>query len=187
MLPGHINQMLENVKGLTGVLNYRYILGSGGNTFDMVYPQKAQELVSKTLQARKIPSIPTLYVLCGNPNASVTKECGIMPLNFAFPSVSKRFLEDTSVWLRKGVDCIYFESGSNTLQPVNRDTVIRTRQLIDQKKIMLSSVILFVSGGIKSPSSARTFAGIADYVVVGGHFERNGVKEVPEFVAALKT
>lgn len=183
MLPGHINQMLEDVRGLIGVLNYKYILGSGGNTFDRVYPQEAQELVSKTLQARKIPSIPTLYVLCGDPNASVTKECGILPLNFAFLSVSKRFLENTSVWLRKGVDCIYFESGSNTPQPVNQDTVIRTRQLINEAR---SRVSLFVSGGIKSPSSARAFAGIADYVVVGGHFERNGVKEVPEFVAALK-
>lgn len=183
MLPGHINQMLEDVKGLTGVLNYQCILGSDGNTFDRVYPQVAQELVSKTLHARKIPSIPTLYVLCGDPNASVTKESGILPLDFTFPSVSKRFLKDTSDWIGKGVEYLYFESGSNTPQPINQDIVIQTRRLIDGFK---NKVILFVSGGIKSPSSARTFAGIADYVVVGGHFERNGVKEVPEFVAALK-
>lgn len=183
MLPGHINQILEDVKGLTGVLNYKYILGSGGNTFDKVYPQTAQELVSKTLQARKIPSIPTLYVLCGDPNASVTKECGILPLDFTYPLVSERFLKDANDWIGKGVECLYFESGSNTPQPINQNIVIQTRRLIDGSK---NKVILFVSGGIKSPSSARTFAGIADYVVVGGYFERNGVKEVPEFVAALK-
>lgn len=155
-----------------------------GNSFDIAYPQKARDFISKTLQERKITSIPTLYVLCGNPNASVSKECGILPLDLSSTSINKRFLEDTNVWLNKGIECVYFESGSGAAHPLNQDTVLETRYLIDRLKPEAS---LFVSGGIRNPAHARMFAGIADYVVIGGHFERNGVKDTNEFVATLKT
>lgn len=138
----------------------------------------------KILQDRKITSIPTLYILCGDPNASVSKVSGVLPLNLCSSLVNKRFLEDTSVWLNRGVKCIYFESGSGAGQPINRETVIQTRHLIDK---LSTQVSLFVSGGVRTIEHARLFAGITDYVVVGGHFERNGVTEVPKFVEALRT
>lgn len=184
ILPGHINQILEATPGISGIFNYRYIMGDGGNDFDKIYPQEIRELVVKTLQAKKIPNILTLYVLCGDPNASVSKVSGILPLDLASSSMNRLFLKNTGAWLEEGIDCIYFESGSGAAQPLSRDTVIQTRHLIDKLRPEAS---LFVSGGIRSPIQARLFAGIADYVVVGGHFERNGVKEVPEFVAALRT
>lgn len=184
IFPGHLDQIPKNGDGINGLLNYKYIMGSGGRDFDQAYPPKAREYVAKTLQARNIPDISTLYILCGDPNASVSKVSGILPLDFTLPSVSERFLKDTSIWLNKGVECVYFESGSGAGQPINQDTVIQTRHLIDKLNTQVS---LFVSGGVRSPAHARLFAGIADYVVVGGYFERNGVKEVPEFVAALRT
>lgn len=73
--------------------------------------------------------------------------------------------------------------GSGAGQPVNLKTVIQTRHLIDK---LYNKTSLFVSGGIRNPVHVRLFAGTADYIVVGGHFERNGTREVPEFVEALK-
>lgn len=183
ILPGHFDQIPVNGGGITGVLNYTYIMGNNGNSFDIAYPQKIREFILKTLQDRKITSIPTLYILCGDPNASVSRISGILPLDLASTSVNKRFLKDTSVWLGRGVECLYFESGSGSVQPINQNTIVQTRHLIDKLRTNSS---LFVSGGIRNPNHVRLFAGIADYVVVGGHFERNGVKEVPEFVTALR-
>lgn len=183
ILPGHLDQIPVGKRGVSGVLNYQYIMGSGGNDFDAVYPENARKFVSKTLKDRQIPSISTLYILCGDPNASVSRVSGILPLDFASLSVRERFLEDMNVWLARDIECVFFESGSNTLGPMDRNIVIQTRQMIDSFRTETS---LFVSGGIRNPVHARLFAGIADYVVVGGYFERNGVKEVADFLAALK-
>lgn len=173
ILPGHIGQIPTDQRVVTGVLNYAYIMGSGGNDFDMVYPEEARILVAETLQARKIPSIPTLYVLCGDPNASVSKVSGILPLDLTSLSVRNQFLEDVNTWLGR-VNCVYFESGSHTLP----------RQIIDSLRAISP---LFFIGGIRNPVCTKLFTGIADYVVVSGrHSERNGVKDTAEFVAALK-
>lgn len=173
ILPGHIGQIPTDQRGVTGVLNYAYIMGSGGKDFDTVYPMKARELVARTLRARKIPSISTLYVLCGDPNASVSRVSGILPLDLVSPSGGSRFLEDINTWLGR-VNCVYFESGSYALP----------HQLTDSLRAISP---LFFIGGVRNHVYARLFAGIADYVVVSGrHFERNGVKDTSEFVAALK-
>lgn len=174
ILPGHIDQIPIDGRGITGVLNYEYIMGNGGNDFNTVYPREARELVAQTLQARKIPNIPTLYVLCGDPNASVSKVSGILPLDLTSPSDRNRCLKNVNIWLGK-VGCVYFESGSHP--PL--------RQIIDRLRATSS---LFFSGGIRNPAYAKLFAGIADYVVVSGRYsEGNGVKDVSEFVSALKT
>lgn len=181
IFPGHIDQIPKSGLGIKGLLNYQHIMGDGAN-FQEIYPPKVQEIVSKTLAARKIESIPTLYILCGDPNASVSKVSGILPLNLNCPAVAQRLLHDTKHWLQS-VDCVYFESGSNASQPVNRNIVVKTRSLI--KKVG-TKALLFVSGGISTPEFASAYTGVSDYVVVGGHFERNGVKDTDRFVAALK-
>lgn len=183
IFPGHIDQIPIHNSGIKSLLNYRYIMGAEGTDFEQVYPESIRQLVSEILQERHIPSIPTLYILCGDPNASVSRISGIQPLDFTSTSVQNRFLKDTDFWLHKGVECVYLESGSGAAQPVNLNAVVTTRHLIDKLRAEAS---LFVSGGIKNPSQALMFAGIADFVVVGGHFERNGVKDTSEFVAALK-
>lgn len=173
ILPGHIGQIPTDNRGITGVLNYEYIIGSGGNDFDTVYPRETRELVAQTLQARRIPSISTLYILCGDPNASVSKVSGILPLDLTSPLDRNRCLENVNTRLGR-VECVYFESDSHTFP----------RQIIDSLR---NISFLFFSGGIRNPAYARLFADIADYVVVSGrHFERNGVKDVADFVAALK-
>lgn len=182
VLPGHIDQIPADRRGITGVLNYAHIMGSSGSGFQTVYPEKARVLVARTLQDRKIPSISTLYILCGDPNASVSRVSGILPLDLASPAGRNRFLENVNPWLGR-VQCVFFESGSNTLSPLDPEIVIRTRQIMYGLRVTSS---LFVSGGIRNPAHARLYADIADFVVVGGHFERNGIKDASEFVAALK-
>lgn len=182
IFPGDVRQIPESATGITGLLNYKQIMGGGGKDFQQVYPEKAREAVSKVLMDRGIESISTLYILCGDPNASVSKVSGILPLDLTCSATSQRFLKDAGFWL-KSVDCVYFESGSGAGQPINLDTVVQTRHLIDKLDTQVS---LFVSGGVRNPTHARLFAGIADYVVIGGHFERNGVKDTNEFVTALR-
>lgn len=183
ILPGHPDQIPKRGQRVKGILNYKYIMGSEGNTFDEAYPPQARNLMLITLQSGRIPSLSTLYILCGDPNASVTKVSGILPLDLTQPSVNGRFVKDMNYWLQNGIECAFFESGSGSLKPANRSSVVQTRQLIDQLK---TQTTLFVSGGIRRPAQAKLFAGIADYIVVGGHFERNGVKDTPEFIVALK-
>lgn len=182
ILPGHIDQIPTHKRGVTGVLNYKYIMGSGGKDFDEVYPEETRKLVAQTLRAREIPSISALYVLCGDLNASVSRVSGILPLDLTSPAGRNRFLENVNPWLGR-VQCVFFESGSNTTSPLSPEIVVQTRQIMDGLRITSS---LFVSGGIRNSAHVRLYAGIADFVVVGGHFERNGVKDAAEFVTALR-
>jgi len=182
VLPGHINQIPLSNRGIAGVFNYRHIMGSKGS-FDNAYPALAREVVAARLTQRQIPSISTLYVLCGDPTASVSRVSGIEPLDLGSQQTHERFLDDTKYWLEGRVGCVFFESGSNTSQPVARNVVGRVRQLID---IISPETLLIVSGGIRTPDQARQFASIADYVNVGGHFERNGVSDTHSFVSALR-
>ncbi len=182
ILPGHIDQIPQNRYDLAGVFNYKYIMGSEGS-FDEAYPPEARARVAVILSERQIPSISTLYILCGDPVSSVSRVSGIKPLDFSFQQSQERFLKDTQYWLERNVDCVFFESGSNSQKYVDRGVVLEVRQLIDT---ISPETLLIVSGGIRTPDQARLFANIADYVNVGGQFERNGVGDVQDFVFALR-
>lgn len=182
ILPGHIGQIPLRGKGIAGVLNYVHIMGSNSG-FEDAYPQDDRSRVANILAQRKIPNISTLYILCGDPNASVSQVSGILPLNFSSPEVIDQLLKETLLWLKRKVQCVFFESGSNNLQHADRSSVLKVRHLIDW---VSPDTTLIVSGGVRTPDQARLFAGIADYVNIGGHFERNGVEDATSFVNALR-
>lgn len=181
ILPGDLRQIPKRNEGIAGVLNYVDILGSQGN-FEVAYPSWAREYVAVTLAQRQIRSLNTLYVLCGDPNASVSRVSGIQPLDLSSLQTREKLVEDTSKQLEAGIDCVFFEAGSNSLEPANTNAVLRVRNLIDA---ISPTTSLIVSGGIRTPDQARQFAGIADYVNIGGHFERNGTHDTVEFVRAI--
>lgn len=181
ILPGHISQIPKSGRGISGVLNYEYILGNKGE-FENAYPKTAREHVARTLAQRQIVSIPTLYILCGDPNASVSQVSGILPLDLSLAQAKNQFLNETGLWLTKGVDCVFIEAGSNSLEPVNRDAALQIRNLIDKKA---ACTTLIISGGIKTPKQVALFTGIADYVNIGGHFEKSGMENIADFVRVL--
>ncbi|RJQ36914.1 hypothetical protein C4559_04230 [Candidatus Microgenomates bacterium] len=181
ILPGHLKQIPKGNKGVAGVLNYVHILGSQGD-FENTYPKRTREYVAGILEQRQIPSIRTLYILCGDPNASVSQISGILPLDLSSSQAKAVLLDGVGHWLKNGINCVFFEAGSNSLEPANNGAVVQVRQIID---IISPSTLLIVSGGIGTPGQAKLFAGVADYVNIGGHFEGNGALDTADFVRAL--
>lgn len=184
MLPGDIGQIMMARKEISGVFNYRHIMGSGGNSFDTVYPPSVRKSASESLKKKDISDIATLYVLCGDPNASVSQVSGIRPLNLVSEQAQRQFLYDVRRQLGEGndIDCIFFESGSNSEQRVNTQVILKMREMIDA---VSPQTVLVVSGGIKTPNQAGCFAGIADCIDIGSHFEKNGIKDVGDFISTL--
>lgn len=181
ILPGHLSQIPKDNNDITGVLNYVHISGSKGN-FEDTYPRTAREYVAATLAQRRIPSIDTLYVLCGDPNASVSRVSGILPMDLSTLRSREKLERNIEHQLKNGIDCVFFEAGSNSSEPANTDAVVRVRNLIDT---ISPSTLLIVSGGIRKPQQAGLFAGIADYVNIGGYFEINGTHDAADFIRAL--
>lgn len=184
IFPGHIGQIPEDSQGITGFLNYRHIMGSGGTDFEKIYPTKIRNHVFQTLQQRNIPSLSTLYVLCGDPEASVTRVTGILPLDLSDPEAEERFYKGVNYWLTPDLDCIYIEGGSRSSQPVNPNIVRKTKEYINM--CGNHQTLLFAGGGINSPEQAGLFVSSADYLVVGNYFEKNGAGDTAQFVQALR-
>lgn len=181
ILPGHVTQIPKSSDGISGVFNYEYILGGRGS-FESAYPQVAREYVAETLAKRQIRSISTLYILCGDPNASVSQVSGITPLDLSVLQDQQKLIDETEFWLQGKMDCVFFESGSNSTEPVDSSVVLKVRRLIDD---ITPNTTLIVSGGITRPEQVGTYSGIADFVNIGGHFERNGTGDTHKFIQAL--
>lgn len=184
IFPGHVAQIPQNPNGIAGVLNYTFIVGSDGYDFDTVYPPQARQYVDHTLLQRGIPSVSTLYVLCGDPSATVSQVTGIRPVDTNQPDEQERVLRTVSEWLERGVDCIFFDAGSHANTSANPDMVRATRTLIDNTS---SDTLLFVGGGVYQPHQATPYRGVADCISVGTYFEDNGATNTDQFVAVLSS
>jgi heptaprenylglyceryl phosphate synthase len=183
ILPGHLEQFYFKNRAVTGVLNYREILGASGTPFDSLYPTEDRESVMKSLRKRGIADIGTLYILCGDPSSSVSKVTGITPLDLNQEETRIDFLNKMADWLKKEFECVYFEAGSNGKKPIDKKIVSMIHELAES---LSPESAIMVSGGINTPEQAAEYKGIADYVIIGGHFERNGAGDVNDFVTALK-
>lgn len=184
IFPGHVNQIPENPDRIAGVLNYSFIVGSEGYDFDTVYPPQARQYVDHTLQQRGIPSVSTLYVLCGDPSATVSQVTGIRPVDTNKEDEQERVLRTVSEWLERGVDCVFFDAGSHANTSANPDMVRAARSLIDTTS---PDTLLFVGGGVYQPHQTTPYKGIADCISVGTYFEDNGVARMDEFMKALSS
>ncbi len=184
IFPGHTSQIPVESKGITGVLNYQMILGSGDSQFNKAFPLKAREQFQRILDARGLNSLATLYILCGDPSASVSKVSGIKPANLNDESEQRRVLEVVTKYLNEGIQIIFFDTGSRAQTSVNRHVIQETRVLIDN---VAPDTFLFVGGGITGPEQAGIYKDLADCISIGTYFERNGVVNVAQFIAALST
>jgi len=184
IFPGHINQIPRRPDGITGVLNYSFIVGSEGYDFDVVYPPQARQYVHSTLSERGIPSISTLYVLCGDPNASVSRVTGIKPVDTGNVEEQERVLHSVQQWLQRGVDCVFFDAGSHASTSANPDMVRTARELIDE---VSPDTLLFIGGGVYQPDNATPYKGVVDCISVGSYFEENGAVNVDQFLTAIRS
>lgn len=184
IFPGDINQIPSNPQGVKGILNYTFILGSqDGNKFENVFPQEARSYVQKTLKKRGIRSISTLYVLCGNNQASVSQVTGIKPLNLEQQEDKAYFFLNMEKWLKDGIACIYLEGGSGSSKQVLPEIVHRAKELI---KKYSPQTLLFVGGGINNPEGVSAIKADADCIVIGNHFEKTDAQDTQQFILALK-
>jgi geranylgeranylglyceryl phosphate synthase family protein len=183
IFPGHLGQIPETGEGITGVLNYQYILGSPKtDNFDEAYPVEARRQVEKILQERNLTSISTLYVLCGDPEASVSQVTGISPIDLQQPAQVDYLLFKVEEWLKRGIACVYLEGGSGSSRPVTPEIVGQVRGFIDRYS---PQTLLFVGGGINSPEEVRAVVPKANCVVIGTHFETSNIAEMENLLSAL--
>lgn len=183
IFPGDTNQIPPNGDGIKGILNYRYILGSpDGNKFEAVFPKEARQYVERTLEEREIKSIPTLYVLCGDSEASVSQITGIAPIDLQQTDQVPYLLSNIEKWLKAGIACIYLEGGSGSSRPVPAEIVYKSKELI---KRYSPRTLLFVGGGINNPERVSEIGHDSDCVVIGSHFESTNVNDVDQFISAL--
>jgi heptaprenylglyceryl phosphate synthase len=187
ILPGSIGQGIASTKlkkDISGIFTYTDIIGTG-RSFDKVYPPIVRDLVDRALMRLRIRNIPTVYVLCGDPNASVSKVSGILPLNLEQEENRASLMNRLTSLLKSpsSIECVFFEAGSGSANHASYETVREVGQMIRE---LAPKTMLVVSGGIRTPEQAKMFAGIADYVNVGTHFEQNGAVDTREFVGALK-
>lgn len=184
IFPGHIRQIPKSPDKIAGVLNYQYILGSEGYDFDTVYPPEARHYVGQTLEKRGIASVSTLYVLCGDPQATVSRVTGVMPVDTSKPEEQERILRTVETWLQRGVDCVFFDAGSHAPTSANPDMVKAVSGLIDTTS---PNTLLFVGGGVYHPHQAKPYKGVVDCISVGTYFEENGVTKMEEFMVNYRT
>jgi geranylgeranylglyceryl phosphate synthase family protein len=184
IFPGHISQIPQNGEGIKGILNYRYILGSpNSNYFGTVFPQEARSYVEKILKERGIRSIPTLYVLCGDPKSSVSQVTGICPINLQQADQASYFFQNIEKWLKNGVACIYLEGGSGSSCPITAEIVHETKKLISKYS---PRTLLFVGGGINNPKGVSAISRDSDCIVIGTHFETSKASDTKQFLSALR-
>ena len=105
-----------------------------------------------------------------------------MPIDLSLLPAREQLADIVGQQLENGIDCVFFEAGSNSLKPADYTAVVQTRCLIDT---LSPDTLFIVSGGIRTPEQARLFAGITDYINIGGHFERNGTQDTADFVRAI--
>ncbi len=112
IFPGHIGQIPKNPQGIAGVLNYQLILGEKGSDFDIAFPPRARVKLNEVLGQRRVPSISTLYILCGDPEASVSRVSGIYPVDLSQNDEPERVLNEVQKWLERKIDCVFLDAGS---------------------------------------------------------------------------
>lgn len=183
IFPGDIRQIPAEAYGITGVLNYSRIVGSMDSDSEAAYPAKAREYVNGKLVERKITSIPTLYILCGDERASVSKASGIKPVNLEYPMEQKRILEIITRHLRSSVSCVFFDTGSRSETSAPFDVIVEARKLIERYS---PSALLFIGGGITEPKQATLYKGVVNCISIGTYFENNGATNTSEFIEALQ-
>lgn len=182
IFPGHIGQIPEKPKGITGLLNYELIIGDKSSRFEGALPSQAKEYLNKTLKQRGISSISTLYVLCGDPNASVSKVSGIKPVDLSVEREAQRALIEIQKWLKEKIDCVFFDAGSQAKTSANPEVLITVRSMINE---ISPKTLLFVGGGIAEPGQAAQYQGVADCLSVGTYFEKNGIMNMDLFLKAI--
>lgn len=182
IFPGHIHQIPQQAKGVTGVLNYQLIVGAEGANFDAAFPPEARALFNQTLEQRGLAAIATLYILCGDPNASVSKVSGIAPADTSLPREQDRIIDTLIAQLDKGVDCVFFDSGSRATSSANPNVIVKARDVIRARS---PHTLLFIGGGITEPTQASAYRDIADCLSLGTYFEKHGVENTAQFLAAL--
>lgn len=183
IFPGHVDQIPLTAEGIVGELNYRHIFGAPGYDFDAAFPPQAREYFDRVLAQRLIPSISTLYILCGDPDATVSKVSGILPVDLNLKSEQERVVEISRHMLTDGVDCIFLDSGSRATSSAKLEVVQMIRELINA---ITPETLLFVGGGISTPDQARQYKEIADCLSIGTYFENHGVDNVDIFLDSIR-
>lgn len=196
IFPGHPLQIpdqetrADGTKRIAGVLNYKYIMGAADSRpFEEVYPLKARQYVAHTLFSREIKSVSTLYILCGDPNATVSRVTGIQPIDTHDADEQRRVLEVVHSYVQNGIQCIFFDAGSQAQSSPSLDLIRGARNIINWQRFhtqVPTPTVLFVGGGISSPETAKPYAGLVEVASLGTIFEKGPV-DVSKLIQALES
>lgn len=125
-----------------------------------------------------------MYVLCGDPRASVSQVTGIQPIDLNKIDQSQFLLDKVRSQLRNGIACIYLEGGSGASQAIPVEIVAQVRQLINE---LSPQTLLFIGGGISKQEQVHTIASYADCIIVGTYLESQTPEQFRDAVRDLQS